>query len=50
MVYEGTHRPLIAYSNALTAAGLIIETIREPARDHAGQPAALFLDLLAIAS
>ena len=40
----------MAYSNALTAAGLTIETIREPARDQAGQSAALFLDLLAVAS
>jgi hypothetical protein len=50
MTYEGTHRPLSAYGKALTAAGLVIETIREPARDHAGQPAAPFLDLLAVAS
>jgi SAM-dependent methyltransferase len=50
MTYEGAHRPLSAYSNALAAAGLTIETIREPARDHAGQSAALFLDLLAVAS
>jgi SAM-dependent methyltransferase len=50
MTYEGTHRPLTAYSNALTAAGLVIETIREPARDHAGQSAKLFLHLLAVAS
>jgi SAM-dependent methyltransferase len=47
MTYEGTHRPLAAYSTALTAAGLVTETIREPAKDHAGQPAAPFVDLLA---
>ena len=47
MTYEGTHRPLAAYSRALTTAGLVIETIREPAKDHAGQPTAPFLDLLA---
>jgi SAM-dependent methyltransferase len=47
MTYEGTHRPLAAYSTALTAAGLVIETIREPAKDHAGQPTAPFFDLLA---
>ena len=50
MTYDGTHRPLAAYSQALTAAGLVIETIREPAKDRAGQPAAPFLDLLAVAS
>jgi SAM-dependent methyltransferase len=50
MTYEGTHRPLMAYSKALAAAGLTIETIREPARDHDGQSDALFLDLLAVAS
>jgi SAM-dependent methyltransferase len=50
MTYEGTHRPLMAYTKALTAAGLTVETIREPARDQAGQSAALFLDLLAVAS
>jgi SAM-dependent methyltransferase len=50
MTYEGTHRPLMAYTKALAAAGLTIETIGEPARDHAGQSAALFLDLLAVAS
>jgi SAM-dependent methyltransferase len=49
MIYEGTHRPLMAYTKALTAAGLTIETVREPARDQAGQSAALFLDLLAVA-
>ena len=47
MTYEGTHRPLAAYSKALTTAGLVIETIREPAKDHAGQPTAPFLDLVA---
>jgi len=47
MTYEGTHRPLAAYTKALTAAGLVIETIREPANDHAGQLTAPFLDLLA---
>ena len=43
---EGT-RPLAAYSKALTAAGLVIETIREPTKDHAGRPTAPFFDLLA---
>jgi SAM-dependent methyltransferase len=47
MTYEGTHRPLSAYSTALTAAGLVIETIREPAKANDGQPTAPFLDLLA---
>lgn len=47
MTYEGTHRPLTAYGKALTAAGFVIETIREPAKDHAGQLTAPFLDLLA---
>ena len=37
--FSRTHRPLAAYSQALTAAGLVIETIREPAKDRAGQPA-----------
>jgi ubiquinone/menaquinone biosynthesis C-methylase UbiE len=50
MTYEGTHRPLTAYSMALTAAGLVIETIREPARDHVDRSAKLFLHLLAVAS
>ena len=35
MTYEGTHR-LTAYGKALTAAGFVIETIREPAKDNAG--------------
>jgi SAM-dependent methyltransferase len=50
MTYEGTHRPLAAYIEALTAAGLVIETIREPARNDVGQSAKLFLHLLAVAS
>jgi SAM-dependent methyltransferase len=49
MTYEGTHRPLTAYSTALAAAGLVIETIREPARDHAERSAKVFLHLLAVA-
>jgi hypothetical protein len=47
MTYEGTHRPLRAYSTALSVAGLVIETIREPAKDNAGKPTAPFFDLLA---
>ena len=50
MTYEGTHRPLAAYGKAMTAAGLVIETICEPAKDHVGQSSAPFLDLLAVAT
>jgi len=50
MTYEGTHRPLTAYSTALADAGLVIETIREPARDHSERSAKVFLHLLAVAS
>jgi SAM-dependent methyltransferase len=50
MTYEGTHRPLAAYCEALTTAGLEIKTIREPARDHVGRSGKMFLHLLAVAA
>ena len=31
MTYEGTHRPLGAYFDALEAAGFVVEALREPA-------------------
>jgi hypothetical protein len=30
MTYEGTHRPLAAYFDALQAAGFVVESLREP--------------------
>jgi SAM-dependent methyltransferase len=30
MTYEGTHRPLAAYFDALEAAGFVVESLREP--------------------
>jgi SAM-dependent methyltransferase len=50
MTYEGTHRPLTAYTRALTAAGLVVETIREPARDSGDRSGKLFLHLRAVTS
>ena len=47
MTYHGRHRPLTAYTTALAAAGLAIETIREPLETGSGQSAMPFLHLLA---
>jgi hypothetical protein len=30
MTYEGTHRPLATYFEALEAAGFVVESLREP--------------------
>lgn len=34
MTYEGTHRPLAAYFDALEAAGFVVEALREPVALH----------------
>jgi hypothetical protein len=34
MTYEGTHRPLAAYFDALAAAGFVVEALREPVALH----------------
>jgi SAM-dependent methyltransferase len=47
MTYHGRHRPLTAYTTALTAAGLAIETIREPLKTSSGKNTMPFLHLLA---
>jgi SAM-dependent methyltransferase len=47
MTYHGMHRPLTAYTTALTAAGLAIETIREPLMTGSGTNTMPFLHLLA---
>jgi SAM-dependent methyltransferase len=47
MTYQGRHRPLTAYTTALTAAGLAIETIREPLKSSNGKNTMPFLHLLA---
>jgi hypothetical protein len=47
MTYPGRHRPLTAYTTALTAAGLAIEAIREPLRTSNGTSTMPFLHLLA---
>jgi hypothetical protein len=47
MTYQGKHRPLTAYTTALAAAGLTIETIREPLKTSGGENAMPFLHLLA---
>jgi hypothetical protein len=46
MTYEGTHRPLGAYFDALEAAGFVQEALREPValRDD-GSPYVNFLHL-----
>jgi SAM-dependent methyltransferase len=46
MTYEGTHRPLGAYFDALEAAGFVVEALREPVafRDD-GSPYVNFLHL-----
>jgi hypothetical protein len=46
MTYEGTHRPLSAYFDALEGAGLVVEALREPAalRDD-GSPYVNFVHL-----
>jgi SAM-dependent methyltransferase len=47
MTYEGLHRPLIAYTAALAASGLVIEAIREPVKTDGDRVTMPFLDLLA---
>jgi len=47
MTYHGRHRPLTAYTTALSAVGLAIETIREPLKINSGKNAMPFLHLLA---
>jgi ubiquinone/menaquinone biosynthesis C-methylase UbiE len=47
MTYQGRHRPLTAYTAALTAAGLTIETIREPLKTSNSTNTMPFLHLLA---
>ena len=47
MTYHGRRRPLTSYTTALAAAGLAIETIREPLKTGSGQNAVPFLHLLA---
>jgi ubiquinone/menaquinone biosynthesis C-methylase UbiE len=47
MTYYGRHRPLTAYTTALAAAGLTIETIREPLKTNSGKNTMPFLQLLA---
>lgn len=47
MTYHGRHRPLTAYTTALAAAGLAIETICEPLKINSGKHAMPFLQLLA---
>lgn len=47
MTYHGRHRPLTAYTTALTAAGLAIEAIREPLKTRNGENTMPFLHLLA---
>jgi SAM-dependent methyltransferase len=47
MTYHGRHRPLTAYTTALAAAGLTIETIREPLKTSDGKNTMPFLHLLA---
>ena len=47
MTYHGTHRPLTAYTAAMEAAGLAIETIREPLKTTGGKKTMPFLHLLA---
>lgn len=47
MTYHGRHRPLTAYTAALTAAGLAIEVIREPLKTSSGKNTMPFLHLLA---
>ena len=47
MTYHGRHRPLTAYTTALAAAGLAIETIREPLKTSSGKNTMPFLHLLA---
>ena len=46
MTYEGTHRPLAAYFEALETAGFLVEALREPValRDD-GSPYVNFLHL-----
>jgi hypothetical protein len=47
MTYHGRHRPLTAYTTALAAAGLAIETIREPLNTNSGKNTMPFVHLLA---
>lgn len=47
MTYQGRHRPLTAYTTALAAAGLVIETIGEPVKPEGDHPTMPFLHLLA---
>ena len=47
MTYEGLRRPLTAYTAALAASGLVIESIREPVKADGGNVTMPFLDLLA---
>ena len=47
MIYQGKHRPITAYTAALTAAGLAIEAIREPLKASNRTNTMPFLHLLA---
>jgi hypothetical protein len=46
MTYEGTHRPMGAFLDALEAAGFVVEALREPVavRDD-GSPYVNFLHI-----
>lgn len=50
MTYHGRHRPLTAYTAALAAAGLAIETVHEPLKTSSGKNTMPFLHLLACPS
>jgi hypothetical protein len=50
MTFNGAHRPLQDYTEALAGAGFVIERLREPTSTAAGQPwlrVPLFLHIVA---
>jgi hypothetical protein len=51
MTFNAEHRPLQAYTEALAAAGLVIERLREPTNDDPAKPwcrIPLFLHIVAV--